>query len=195
MLALLIVALAVWLHNFAAPAALAAAGGLTASGRRRAALTFALLQAALPVLGLLFGRALHPRLGEVGAHWAAITLLTGAALWDLFQPAEYTAVALPVADNPDYAGAVAADGVAPALLLGWRALWLNLDAAVVGLGLGMGGAAAWSGALALVAAALLALPTGLAEGDTEAWGIRVPRAGSYLLLVATAVLAIDLLAL
>ena len=195
MLALLLVALATWLHNLAAPAALAAAGGLTASGRRRAALTFALLQAALPVLGLLFGRALHPRLGEVGAHWAAITVLTGAALWDLFQPAEYTAVALPVVDNPDYAGAVAADGAAPTLLLGWRALWLNLDAAVVGLGGAGAGAAAGPGAVAVGAAAVPPVPAGGAVGDTVAWGTRVPRAGSYLLLVATAVLAIDLLAL
>ena len=63
MLALLIVALATWLHNLAAPAALAAAGGLTASGRRRAALTVALLHAARPGRGRLFGRAQHPRGG------------------------------------------------------------------------------------------------------------------------------------
>lgn len=195
MLALLIVALAVLLHNVAAPAALGATTGLTPGGRRRTAVAFAVAQAALPLLGLLLGRALLPRLPAFAQQWGGITLLTAAALWDLFAPAEFVAANLPVADNADYAGPVRVDGAAPPLRLWLRALYLSFDNAVVGVGLGVGGSGLRAAAIALLLAALLAVPAGLALRDPEQWGLRLPRLASYLLLAATAVLATGLLAL
>lgn len=195
MLALLLVALAVWLHNLAAPAALGASAGLTLRGRWRAGVAFAAAQAALGVLGLLAGRALLPRLPLLARQWGGITLLTAAALWALFAPAEFAAANLPVADNPDYPGAVAADGAAVAWRLWLSAFYLHLDNAVAGAGLGVGGTGAWVGALALLAAALLALPAGLSDREPDEWGLRLPRAGSYLLLAVTAMLSIGVLAL
>lgn len=70
MLALLLVALALGLSNFAASIGIGISGG-GARARLRVGVVFGLFETGMPILGLLLGHGLAHALGQA-AHWVAL---------------------------------------------------------------------------------------------------------------------------
>src|SRR5580658_8685802 len=75
MLALVLVAVSVGLSNLAAAVGIGV-GGVTMATRMRVVLTFGLLEAGMPIIGLLIGHSLASSIGRE-AKWMAAVLLAG----------------------------------------------------------------------------------------------------------------------
>jgi manganese efflux pump family protein len=81
MLALVLVALSVGLGNLAASVGIGV-GGVTMATRMRVVLTFGLLEAGMPIIGLLIGHDLASSIGRE-AKWIAAVLLAGVGCYGI----------------------------------------------------------------------------------------------------------------
>ncbi|WP_042372830.1 manganese efflux pump MntP [Streptacidiphilus neutrinimicus] len=123
MIALLLVALALGLSNFAAAIGIGISG-VDSRTRWRVGVVFGLFEAGMPVLGLVLGRSAADEIGSA-ARWLGATLLiaTGAyALWQSLRAAQEEA------DTPD--------GGQPMGRLLLTGLALSIDNLAVGFSLG-----------------------------------------------------------
>jgi putative Mn2+ efflux pump MntP len=82
-LALLLVAVALGLSNFAASVGIGISG-VGASTRLRVGIVFGLFETGMPILGLLLGHGLAHDLGHA-AHWIGAALLIGTGLYAVIQ--------------------------------------------------------------------------------------------------------------
>jgi putative Mn2+ efflux pump MntP len=82
-LALLLVAVALGLSNFAASVGIGISG-VGASTRLRVGIVFGLFETGMPILGLLLGHGLARDLGHA-AHWVGAALLIGSGLYAVIQ--------------------------------------------------------------------------------------------------------------
>jgi manganese efflux pump family protein len=83
MLALLLVALALGLSNFAAAVGIGVSG-IDGRTRLRVGVIFGLFEGGMPILGLLLGRSLANALGQA-AHWIGAALLVATGLYAVVQ--------------------------------------------------------------------------------------------------------------
>ncbi len=126
MLALLLVAVALGLSNFAASVGIGISG-TGARTRLRVGLVFGLFETGMPVLGLLLGHRLARDLGDA-AHWIGAALLIVTGLYAVIQAArghEERDSADPAAASGPRTGRLLVTGVA-----------LSIDNLVVGFALG-----------------------------------------------------------
>ncbi len=124
MLALLLLAAALGLDNFAAAIGIGV-GGVRGATRVRVAVVFGLFEAGMPVLGLLLGHGLADSLGEVvrwlgGAVLIAVGLVQGAGLVRARRAAACPEGGAPVAGPPVVGAPVAGAPVAGAPESGGR---------------------------------------------------------------------------
>jgi manganese efflux pump family protein len=135
MLALLLVACALGLSNFAAAIGIGVSGTGTRT-RLRVGIIFGIFEAGMPVAGLALGRGLAGSLGH-SAHWAGAALLIATGAYGLIQ-ARWPG---PAEDQPpsQHAGrlvitgfALSIDNLAVGFALGTYHLGLAVSAAVIG---------------------------------------------------------------
>jgi manganese efflux pump family protein len=177
MLALLLVAAAVGLDNFAASIAIGITG-VDARTRMRVGLVFGGFEAGMPVLGLAIGHDLAGTIGTAG-RWAAAGLLIAVGVYGLVAS---------LRGSSDGVG-VSADKPGRLILTGFA---LSLDNLVVGFALGTYRVSILQGALILglvsVALALLGLELGARIGNWA--GERGEQlAGAMLISVGIAIAA------
>ncbi|HEY1626609.1 MAG TPA: manganese efflux pump, partial [Streptosporangiaceae bacterium] len=144
MVALLLVAVALGLSNFAASIGLGAAGE---AGAARVAVVFGVFEAGMPVAGLALGHGLARSLGH-GAHWAGGALLIVVGGYTL----------LSSRDSP---GAGAPAGLGRLVVVGFA---LSVDNLAAGFALGAYHVAFWVAAVVIgvvsVAMSLIGLKLG-----------------------------------
>jgi putative Mn2+ efflux pump MntP len=126
MLALLLVAVSLGLSNFAAAIGIGVSG-IDAHTRLRVGVIFGLFETAMPILGLLLGRALAGALGRA-AHWIGAALLITTGLYAVVQ-------AIRSPGSKDAGQPTAPDGPPTGRLL-VTALALSIDNLAVGFALG-----------------------------------------------------------
>lgn len=124
MLALVLVALALGLSNFAAAIGIGISG-VDRRARVRVALVFGLFETGMPILGVALGRGLASTLGSA-AHWIGASLLIATGLYGLWQTQRG-------GDDEDEAAGAAGQGFGRLLVTG---LALSVDNLAVGFALG-----------------------------------------------------------
>lgn len=180
MLALIPVALALGLSNFAAAIGIGVAGTSTRT-RLKVGLIFGLFEAGMPIAGLALGRGLAGALGEA-ARWISAGLLIATGAWTLFQAA-----------RSDAESAAGPDGQ-PTGRLVLTGLALSVDNLAVGFALGtfhvsLAEAAAVIGAVS-VALSLIGLELGALIGARA--GHRAELVGALVLIAVGAAIAAGL---
>ena len=146
MIALLLVAVSLGLSNFAAAIGIGISG-VDNRTRLRVGLIFGVLEAAMPVAGLVLGRALAGPLGA-NAHYLGGALLVATGLYNLAQtylsrraddPGEPTVASPDTQPAPQHAGrllitgvALSIDNLAVGFALGTYHVSLAVAAAVIG---------------------------------------------------------------
>jgi manganese efflux pump family protein len=173
----LFVALVISADNFAAALALGSLGQ-----RRRAwrvALTFGVFGAAAPVVGILLGRTLSAYLQQY-AEWIGIGVLAALGTWTLWHARRGSV--------GERAARRASRGRGLLLLAGG----VSVDNLVVGVGLGLHGAATWVVGPAAGAIIVLLSFLGVRLGDhvRDVWEHRAALGAGMLLLVLAAVMAL-----
>jgi putative Mn2+ efflux pump MntP len=133
MLALVLVAVSVGLSNLAASIGIGV-GGVTMATRMRVVLTFGLLEAGMPIVGLLIGHGLASSIGRE-AKWIAAVLLAGVGSYGIVmavlrhrRPAPAQAAPVEAPSGPGSAGEW--------LKLSISGLALSLDNLIAGFALG-----------------------------------------------------------
>jgi putative Mn2+ efflux pump MntP len=136
MLALLLVAVALGLSNFAAAIGIGISG-TDARARLRVGIIFGVFEAGMPVAGLALGRGLAGPLGHA-AHWTGAALLIATGAYGLVQarrdgPADQAQPAAQHAGRLIVTGlALSIDNLAVGFALGTYHLSLAVSAAVIG---------------------------------------------------------------
>lgn len=172
---LLLIALVLSVNNFGVALAM---GGIGLKQQRlRIGLIFGVFEFAMPLLGMLAGRAAAERLLPV-ANWAAPALIAALGLWTLASP-------LPQ-DSSDDAELRRRTGSTGALLL--FALGLSLDNLAIGFAIGTRGFDPLLTAAVIAATVFVFVQVGLALGTVARrhWQ-RWARVGSGILLLLLAV--------
>jgi manganese efflux pump family protein len=180
-LALLLVALALGLSNFAAAIGIGIAG-ISAPTRLRVGIIFGLFEAGMPIAGLALGRGLAKTLGGT-AHWIGAGLLIATGAWALVQ-------AIRADPHP---GPAAGDQRTGRLIV--TGLALSIDNLAVGFALGtyhvgLAAAAAIIGAVS-VALSLIGLELGAKIGTKT--GKRGELLGGLVLIAVGAAIAAGLI--
>ena len=136
MVALLVVAVALGLDNFAASVGIGVSG-VQRSVRVRVAVVFGLFETAMPIIGVLLGRRLADGLGGA-ARWTGGALLVVAGVYELIIALRERRA--PTAQRDQGHASERADIAAPREWRGWRLVLsgagLSVDNLVVGFALG-----------------------------------------------------------
>ena len=153
--ALLLVAVALGLSNFAASIGLGAGG----AGAARVAVVFGAFEAGMPVAGLALGSGLARSLGH-GANWLGGAILIAVGGYTLLSRGN---AGPETAGGPGTAGGAAASGGAPGRLL-FTGFALSLDNLAAGFALGAYHVAFWVAAVVIGAVSVVMSLVGLRLG-------------------------------
>lgn len=183
MTALLLVALALGLSNFAAAVGIGISG-VDARARLRVGLVFGVFETAMPILGLALGRGIAATLGS-GAHWIGGCLLIATGTWSLWQT-------LRDEDEQEHAARSARQPLGRLLISG---LALSVDNLAVGFALGAYHVALLTAALVIgaVSVALSLIGLGLGARIGAATGRRGELFGALVLIAVGVAVAVNVL--
>ena len=149
MLKLVLFVVPLGFDTFAVSATLGLLGEVPRRERLRLSLLFSMFEMAMPIVGLLAGRALGTAIGGV-ADYLAVALLGGVGLWMLFEPEDEERL----------------EGLKGGHVLGTLALGLSvsLDELAMGFTIGLLGLSLWAAIALIGAQAFLVTQLGLRLG-------------------------------
>jgi putative Mn2+ efflux pump MntP len=179
MLALVLVAVSVGLSNLAASIGIGV-GGVTMATRMRVILTFGLLEAGMPIVGLLIGHGLAASIGRE-AKWIAAVLLAGVGCYGIVAAllkARRTRRSAAEQPQPSPAPGATPRAGAEWLKLSVSAFALSLDNLIAGFALGSYQVNLVAGALAFGVVSIVLSLAGLELGARL--GVRAGDSGEII---------------